>query len=36
MELREICIDGSNWIQLAKDKIQMQACVNMVMNLGVQ
>jgi hypothetical protein len=33
MDLREIGIDGANWIQLAQDRVQWQACVNMVMNL---
>jgi hypothetical protein len=33
--LREIGIDGANWIQLAQDRIQWQAFVNMVMNLWV-
>jgi hypothetical protein len=35
MDLREIGIDGVNWIQLAQDRVQWQACVNMVMNLQV-
>jgi hypothetical protein len=35
MYLREIGIDGANWIQLARDRIQWQACVNTVMNLRV-
>jgi hypothetical protein len=35
MELREIGIDGANWIQLAQDRVQWQAFVNMVMNLRV-
>jgi hypothetical protein len=35
MELREIGIDGANWIQLAQDSVQWRACVNTVMNLGV-
>jgi hypothetical protein len=33
MDLREIGIDGANWIQLAQDRVQWRACVNMVMNL---
>jgi len=33
MDLREIGIDGVNWIQLAQDRIQWRACVNTVMNL---
>jgi hypothetical protein len=36
MDLREVGIDGENWIQLAQDRVQWQACVNMVMNLWVQ
>jgi hypothetical protein len=35
MDLREIGIDGSNWILLAQDRVQWQACVNMVMNLWI-
>jgi hypothetical protein len=35
MDLREIDIDGENWIQLAQDRFQRQACVNTVMNLRV-
>jgi hypothetical protein len=35
MDLREIRIDGVNWIQLAQGRVQWQACVNMVMNLWV-
>jgi hypothetical protein len=35
MDLREIGIDGTNWIQLAQDKVQWRACVNTVMNLRV-
>jgi hypothetical protein len=35
LDLREIEIDGANWIQLAQDRIQWQACVNTVMNLRV-
>jgi hypothetical protein len=35
MDLREIGIDGANWIQLAQDRVQWRACVNMVMNLWV-
>jgi hypothetical protein len=33
MDLREVGIDGANWIQLAQDKVQWQAFVNKVMNL---
>jgi hypothetical protein len=35
MDLREIGIDGMNWIQLAQDRVQWWACVNMVINLRV-
>jgi hypothetical protein len=35
MDLREIGLDGANWIQLAQDRIQWRACVNTVMNLRV-
>jgi hypothetical protein len=35
MDLREIRIDGANWIQLAQDRVQWRACVNTVMNFRV-
>jgi hypothetical protein len=35
MDLREIGIDGVNWIQLSQDRVQCQAFVNTVMNLRV-
>jgi len=35
MDLREIGLDGANWIQLAQDRVQCWACVNTVMNLWV-
>jgi hypothetical protein len=35
MDLREIEINGANWIQLAQDRVQWRAFVNTVMNLGV-
>jgi hypothetical protein len=35
MDLREIGIDGENWIQLAQNRVQWWACVNTVMNLRV-
>jgi hypothetical protein len=35
MELREIGIDGENWIRLAQDGIQRRAFVSTVMNLRV-
>jgi hypothetical protein len=35
MDLREIGIDGANWILLAQDRVQWWASVNMVMNLCI-
>jgi hypothetical protein len=35
MDLREIGIDGANWIRLAQDRVQWWASVNTVMNLRV-
>jgi hypothetical protein len=35
MDLREIGIDGANWICLAQDRVRWRACVNTVMNLRV-
>jgi hypothetical protein len=35
MDLREIGIDGAKWIQLAQDRVQWWAFLNMVMNLQV-
>jgi hypothetical protein len=35
MDLREIEIDGTDWIQLAQDRVQWRACVNTVMNLRI-
>jgi hypothetical protein len=35
MGLREIGLDGANWIQLDQDRVQWRACVNTVMNLRV-
>jgi hypothetical protein len=35
MEVREIGIDGANWIRLAQDRVQWRAFVNTVMNLRV-
>jgi hypothetical protein len=35
MYLREIGIDGANWIRLAQDRVQWRAFVNTVMNLRV-
>jgi hypothetical protein len=33
MDLREIGIDGVNWIRLAQDTVQWRAVLSMVMNL---
>jgi hypothetical protein len=35
LDLRERGIDGANWIQVPKDRVQWRAFVNMVMNLRV-
>jgi hypothetical protein len=35
MDLKEIGIDGVIWIQLAQDRVQLRAFVNMAMNLQV-
>jgi hypothetical protein len=35
MYLRVTWIDGTNWIQVAQDRLQWRACVNTVMNLRV-
>jgi hypothetical protein len=35
MDLREIGINGKNWIQLAQDRAQWWAFMSMVMNLQV-
>jgi hypothetical protein len=35
MDLREIVIDGANWIQLNEDMVQWRDFVNTVMNLQV-
>jgi hypothetical protein len=35
MDLKEIGIDGENWIRLAQDRVQWRAFVNTVMNLRV-
>jgi hypothetical protein len=35
LDLREIGINGANWIQLAQNRVQWRACVNTVMNLRV-
>jgi hypothetical protein len=35
LDLREIGIDGANWIRLAQDRVQWRVFVNTVMNLRV-
>jgi hypothetical protein len=35
LDLREMGIDGMNWIHLAQDRVQWQAFVNTVMNLRI-
>jgi hypothetical protein len=35
MDLREIGINGANWIRLALDRVQWRDFVNMVMNLRI-
>jgi hypothetical protein len=35
LDLREIGIDGANWIQLAQDRVHWRAFVDTVMNLWV-
>jgi hypothetical protein len=35
LDLREVGIDGANWIQLAQNRVQWRAFVNTVMNLRV-
>jgi hypothetical protein len=35
MDVREVGIDGANWIQLAQDRSQWRAFVNTIMNLRV-
>jgi hypothetical protein len=34
MHLREIVIDGANWIRLAEYRVRWRTFVNTVMNLG--
>jgi hypothetical protein len=36
LDLRDIGIDGENWIQLAQDRVKWRAFMNTVMNLRVQ
>jgi hypothetical protein len=35
MDLREVGLNGVNWIQLAQDKVRWWAFVNTIMNLHV-
>jgi hypothetical protein len=35
MDLRELGIDGANWIRLAQDRVQWRAFVSMVMNFQI-
>jgi hypothetical protein len=35
MDLREVGWDGMDWIDLAQDRVQWRALVNMVMNLRI-
>jgi hypothetical protein len=35
VDLKEIRIDGANWIRLAQDRVQWRAFVSTVMNLRV-
>jgi hypothetical protein len=35
MDLREIGIDGANWIQLVQDRVHWRAFVNTVTNLRI-
>jgi hypothetical protein len=35
MDLREIWIDGENWIQMAQHRVQWRAFMNTVMNLRI-
>jgi hypothetical protein len=35
LDLREIGIDGTNWIQLVRDGVQWRTFLNTVMNLRV-
>jgi hypothetical protein len=35
LDLREIEIDGANWIRLARDRVQWRAFVKTVMNFRV-
>jgi hypothetical protein len=35
LDIREIGIDGANWIRLAQDRVHRRAFVNMAMNLRI-
>jgi hypothetical protein len=35
LDLKEIAIDGANWIRLVQDRVQWRTFVNTVMNLRV-
>jgi hypothetical protein len=35
LDLREMVIDGANWIRLSQDRVRWWAFVSMVMNLRV-
>jgi hypothetical protein len=35
IDLRELGIDGANWILLAQNRVQWELFVNMVMNLQI-
>jgi hypothetical protein len=35
MDLREVGIDGANWIRLAQNRVQCRAFVSTIMNLRV-
>jgi hypothetical protein len=35
MDLREIRMDGANWIRLAQDRVQWRASVSTVLNLRI-
>jgi hypothetical protein len=34
-DLREIGIDGANWVRLAQDRVRWRAFVNTVMNIRI-
>jgi hypothetical protein len=35
LDLSEICCEGGSWMELAQDRVQWQALVLAVLNLGV-